>query len=141
MRNSGGKNMLEKLDHIGVAVESIEEYIPLYRDVLGMKFVKTEEIADQKVRVAFFEVGATHIELIEPTSEDAAIAAHLKKRGPGMHHLAYRVQDIEAALGKLKEQGLRLIDAEPRIGAGGKRIAFIHPKSTGGILTELVENP
>ena len=133
--------MLDQLDHIGVAVNSIEEALPFWRDALGMKFLRTEEIPDQSVRVAFLEVGHTHVELIEPASPDAAIAKHLEKRGEGLHHLAFNVADIDDALGSLKEQGTRLIDETARIGAGNKRIAFIHPKASRGVLTELVETP
>lgn len=133
--------MLKGLDHIGVAVNSIDESLPFYRDVLGMEYLKTEEITDQSVRVAFLDVGGVHVELVEPTSPDGAIAKHLEKRGPGLHHLAYVVEDCAAALEELKAKGVKLIDELPRVGAGGKLIAFVHPKATGGVLTEIVEIP
>ena len=133
--------MLEKLDHIGIAVNSIDEALPVFRDALGMKYLKTEEIPTQKVRVAFLDAGGTHVELVEPTSPDAAVAKHIEARGPGLHHLAWRVADVEKALSLLKAKGVRLIDEKPRPGAGGKTIAFVHPKSASGVLTELVQLP
>lgn len=133
--------MIEKLDHIGVAVNSIDEALPIFRDALGMKYLKTEEIPSQKVRVAFLDAGGVHVELVEPASPDAAIAKHIEARGTGLHHLAWRVADIDGALASLKSKGIRLIDENPRLGAGGKRIAFVHPKSASGVLTELVQLP
>ena len=133
--------MIEKLDHIGVAVNSIDEALPVFRDALGMKYLKTEDIPSQKVRVAFLDAGGTHVELVEATSPDAAIAKHIEARGPGLHHLAWRVADVEKALSILKAKGVRLIDEKPRTGAGGKTIAFVHPKSASGVLTELVQLP
>ena len=133
--------MVEKLDHIGVAVNSIDEALPFFRDALGMKYLKTEEIPSQKVRVAFLDAGGTHVELVEAASPDAAIAKHIETRGPGLHHLAWSVKNIEEALKILKAKGVRLIDETPRTGAGGKTIAFIHPKSASGVLTEFVQLP
>lgn len=131
--------MIEKISHIGIAVESLDEQIPYYRDILGLKFSGTEVVNDQKVRVAFFEVGDTRIELLEATDEESPIAKFIAKKGQGVHHMAYQVNDCQLAINKMDEVGMRLIDNEPRLGAGGHRIAFLHPKSTFGILTELTE--
>jgi len=131
--------MLTKINHIGVAVSSIEEALPFYRDSLGMTFSGTEEVPSQLVKVAFLSVGESKIELLEPTSPESPVAKFLEKNGPGVHHLAYGVEDIEAAIAKLVSKGTRMIDSVPRNGAHGARIAFIHPKSSGGVLTELCE--
>ncbi len=131
--------MVEKISHIGIAVDSLDEQIPYYRDVLGLKFSGTEIVADQKVKVAFFEVGDTRIELLEATDEESPIAKFIAKKGQGVHHMAYQVKDCKLAIKKMDETGLRLIDPEPRVGAGGHKIAFLHPRSTFGILTELTE--
>lgn len=130
---------INKLNHIGIAVESLEGALPFYRDSLGLPYEGSEEVAEQKVKVAFLGVGASRVELLEPTSDDSPIAKFLAKNGPGVHHLAYEVADLEAALEQLKQQGVRLIDETPRRGAHNTRIAFIHPKATGGILTELCQ--
>lgn len=130
-------NML-KIDHIGIAVRSIEESLKFYR-LLGLEATETEEVVDQKVRVAFLPVGDSELELLESTSPDGPIARYLEKNGEGIQHIALRVEDIRGALAELKAQGIRLIDEEPRYGAGGASIAFIHPKATGGILLELSE--
>jgi methylmalonyl-CoA/ethylmalonyl-CoA epimerase len=127
------------LDHIGVAANSIEESIGLYRDLLGLDLGGIEEIADQKVKAAFLKVGDTNIEIIEPTSPDSPIAGFLEKKGGGIHHIAIRVVGIEAMIDKLKAAGVRMIDEKPRIGAHNKKIAFIHPKSTNGVLIEICE--
>lgn len=132
--------MLSKINHIGVAVTSLDEAVPFYRDNLGMAFTGTEEVAEQKVRVAFFQIGETKIELLEPTAEDSPIAKFLEKNGNGIHHIAYEVDDIEAAIVKLVADGARMIDSSPRNGAHGARIAFVHPKSSGGVLTELCQS-
>lgn len=131
--------MLTKINHIGIAVTSIEEALPLYRDSLGMNFAGTEEVPSQLVKVAFLCVGESKIELLEPTSPESPVAKFLEKNGPGVHHVAYGVEDIEAAIAKLVAKGTRMIDSVPRNGAHGARIAFIHPKSSGGVLTELCE--
>jgi len=131
--------MVEKISHIGIAVESLDEQIPYYRDVLGLKFSGTEIVADQKVKVAFFEVGDTRIELLEATDEESPIAKFIAKKGQGIHHMAYQVENCKLAIKKMDETGIRLIDTEPRVGAGGHKIAFLHPRSTFGILTELTE--
>jgi methylmalonyl-CoA/ethylmalonyl-CoA epimerase len=126
------------LDHIGIAVKSLAESSKLY-ELLGIKSTGTEEVAEQKVKVAFFPVGDSEVELLESTSPDGPIAKHIEKNGEGIQHIALRVDDIEAALAELKAKGVRLIDEKPRYGAGGARIAFVHPKSTGGVLLELSE--
>lgn len=131
--------MLKKINHIGIAVQSIEDAIPFYRDSLDMPLVCVEEVYEQKVRVAMLEVGESRIELLEPTSPDSPVAKFLDKNGSGIHHIAYEVDDIEAELASLKLSGTRLIDEVPRDGAHGARIAFLHPKSSGGILTELCQ--
>lgn len=130
---------LEKINHLGVAVASLEEALPYYRDVLGMSYQGTEEVAEQKVRVAFLQIGESKIELLEPTSADSPIAKFLEKNGSGIHHIAYQVENIAETLAGLEQKGVRLIDRIPRQGAHGAKIAFIHPKSTGGILTEICE--
>lgn len=131
--------MTRKINHIGIAVKNIEKSTALYRDVLGMTMEGTEEVAEQKVRVAFFAVGDSRIELLEPTSPDSPVAKFIEKNGEGIHHLAYEVDDLAAVLADLKTQGVRLIDEAPRCGAHGTRIAFLHPKATGGVLTELCQ--
>ena len=131
--------MPEKISHIGIAVASIEESAPFYRDVLGMEFEGTEVVAEQKVKVAFFAVGESRIELLEPTSDDSPVAKFLAKNGPGVHHVAYQVDDLEQRLATLKAAGVRLIDETPRSGAHNTRIAFMHLKASGGVLTELCE--
>ena len=131
--------MVKKISHIGIAVESLEDQIPFYRDILGLKFSGTEVVNDQKVKVAFFEVGDTRIELLEATDDDSPIAKFIAKKGQGIHHMAYMVDDCQMALNKMDENGIRLIDVNPRIGAGGHKIGFLHPKATFGILTELTE--
>lgn len=131
--------MLNKINHIGIAVRSLDEILPFYRDDLKLAFHGTEEVPDQKVRVAMLGIGESKIELLEPTSEDSPIARFLEKNGPGMHHVAYEVDDIMAAIVRLKERGVRMIDEAPRNGAHGSLIAFIHPKSSNGVLTELCQ--
>jgi len=131
--------MTGKINHIGVAVKSLEASIPFYRDVLGMAFEGTEEVAEQKVRVAFLSVGESRIELLEATSDDSPVAKFLEKNGEGVHHIAYQVDDLEAVLENLKNQGVRLIDETPRRGAHDTKIAFLHPKASGGVLTELCQ--
>jgi methylmalonyl-CoA epimerase len=130
-----------KIDHIGIATRGIQEAITFYRDVLGLEVTETEEVPDQKVRVAMLPVGESRIELLEATAADSPIARFLEKRGPGIHHIAVRVDDIHVALADLKQNGARLIDEQPRPGAGGCLVAFVHPSSTGGVLLELVQNP
>jgi methylmalonyl-CoA epimerase len=129
-----------KIDHIGIATRGIQDAMTFYRDALGLEVSEPEEVADQKVRVAMLPIGESRIELLEGTSADSPIARFVEKRGPGIHHIAVRVDDIRAALANLKQKGARLIDEEPRKGAGGCLVAFVHPSSTGGVLLELVEN-
>jgi len=131
--------MAKLINHVGIAVKSLEASIPFYRDVLGMAFEGTEEVAEQKVRVAFLGVGESRIELLEPTSADSPVAKFLEKNGEGVHHLAYQVDDIGKTLENLKATGIRLIDEQPRQGAHHSLIAFLHPKATGGVLTELCQ--
>ena len=129
------------IEHIGIAVKSLEEAIPYYEKVLGLECYSVEEVADQKVKTAFFKVGQTKIELLEPTSEDSTIASFLEKKGPGIHHLAFAVDDVNVALQEAEANGVRLIDKQGRNGAEGLKIGFLHPKSSGGVLTELCEDP
>ncbi|UPU35491.1 methylmalonyl-CoA epimerase [Geomonas paludis] len=131
--------MLTKINHLGVAVTSIEEALPFYRDTLGMNFAGIEEVPSQLVKVAFLSIGESKIELLEPTSAESPVAKFLEKNGPGVHHVAYGVSDIEATIARLIAGGTRMIDATPRNGAHGARIAFLHPKSSNGVLTELCE--
>lgn len=131
--------MLTKINHIGIAVKSIGGALPFYRDNLGMELKGVEEVAEQKVRVAMLQVGESMIELLEPTAEDSPVATFIEKNGPGIHHIAYEVADIEASIAKLRADGARMIDERPRHGAHGTRIAFIHPKSSNGVLTELCQ--
>ena len=128
------------IEHIGIAVKSIEEALPFYENVLGLKCYAIEEVADQKVKTAFFQVGQTKIELLESTSPEGSIGKFIEKRGEGVHHVAFAVEGIEEALAECEANGIRLIDKEPRGGAEGLSIAFLHPKSTGGVLTELCED-
>lgn len=133
---------ISHIEHLGIAVKSIEEAIPYYENILGVKCYAVEEVADQKVKTAFFKVGETKIELLEPTSEESTIAKFIEKRGEGIHHLAFAVADgVANALAEVEEKGVRLIDKAPRKGAEGLNIAFLHPKSTHGVLTELCEKP
>ena len=127
------------VDHIGVAVKSIEDAKRLYHDLLGLNQAGCETVPEQKVTTAFFPLGETRVELLESTSPEGPIARHLEKRGEGVHHIAIRVENIEEALAELKAKGIQLIDEKPRRGAGGAKIAFLHPKSTFGILVELCE--
>lgn len=129
-----------KIDHIGIATGGIAEVAEFYRSALGLDIEDIEEVAEQKVRVAMLPIGESRIELLEPTSDDSPISKFLAKRGPGIHHVAIKVEDIRESLRKMKEKGARLIDEEPRTGAGGCLVAFVHPSSTGGVLVELVEH-
>ncbi len=129
------------IEHIGIAVRSIEEQLPYYEEVLGLKCYNIETVEDQKVKTAFFKVGQTKIELLEPTSEDSTIAKFIENRGEGVHHIAFATNDISKALTKAEEKGVALIDKKARKGAEGLNIAFLHPKSTGRVLTELCEHP
>ncbi len=127
---------LSHIEHLGIAVKSLEEAIPYYENVLGLKCYAVEEVADQKVKTAFFKIGQTKLELLEPTSPESTIASFIEKRGEGIHHLAFATDDVAACLAEAEEKGVRLIDKAPRPGAEQMMIAFIHPKSTKGVLTE-----
>lgn len=131
--------MTERLDHIGIAVENLEQSVAFYRDVLGLELHGTETVEEQKVKVAFFPVGDTEIELLESTDPEGPIAKFIAAKGQGVQHLAFRVKDIEKTLADLKSRGIRLIDEKPRYGAGGAKIAFLHPKATNGVLVELCQ--
>jgi methylmalonyl-CoA/ethylmalonyl-CoA epimerase len=131
--------MLEKINHIGIAVKSLDETLPFYRDMLDMTFLGVEEVSEQKVRVAMLTVGESKIELLEPTSPDSPVAKFLEKNGPGIHHVAYEVADIQSAIERLEREGAKMIDRTPRNGAHGTSIAFVHPKSSSGVLTELCQ--
>lgn len=128
-----------KIDHLGIAVNSIEQGKSFWTDVLGLEFAGAETVAEQKVTTAFFPVGDSEVELLESTAPDGPIAKYLEKRGEGIQHVAFCVENIEEALAELKAKGVRLIDEKPRIGAGGAKIAFLHPKATQGVLVELCE--
>ena len=128
-----------KIDHLGIAVNSIDDGKNFWRDILGLEFEGTETVEEQKVTTAFFPIGESEVELLESTSPDGPIAKYLEKKGAGIQHIAFRVPNLEEALQELKEKGVRLIDENPRHGAGGAKIAFLHPKATGGVLVELCE--
>jgi methylmalonyl-CoA/ethylmalonyl-CoA epimerase len=128
-----------KIDHLGIAVNSIDEGKKFWTDALGLEYEGSETVAEQKVTTAFFPVGESEVELLESTAPDGPIAKYLEKRGQGIQHVAFRVENIEAALEELKQKGIKLIDEKPRKGAGGKKIAFLHPKATNGVLVELCE--
>ncbi|NDV68041.1 methylmalonyl-CoA epimerase [Dysgonomonas sp. 25] len=132
---------ISHIEHLGIAVKSIEEQLPYYEGVLGLKCYNIEVVEDQKVKTAFFKVGQTKIELLEPTSPDSTIAKFIEKRGEGIHHIAFSVDGVANALKEMEEKGVQLIDKAPRGGAEGLNIAFLHPKSTGSVLTELCEDP
>jgi len=131
--------MIEKIDHIGIAVNSIEERLRFFKDMLSLELAGTEEINDQKVKVAFVKVGDVNIELLEPTDPASPIAKFIAKKGEGIHHIALKTNNISETLKHLTKNNITLIDTTPRQGAHGKKIAFIHPKSTGGVLIELCQ--
>jgi len=128
-----------KIDHIGIAVENIEKAMKFYADTLGLKFEGEEVVGEQKVKTAFFPTGDTEIELLEATDPESPIAKFIEKKGEGVHHIAWQVGDLDAVLKELEGKGVRLITPKPRLGAGGKRVAFIHPEGTFGVLVELTE--
>ena len=128
-----------KIDHLGIAVHSLAEALAFYRDALGLEVSGTETVADQGVRVAMLPVGESRVELLEATGPDTPVGRFLEKRGAGLHHVCYRVPDIQAALDRLRATGARLIDERPRLGAGGHLVAFVHPSATGGVLVELAQ--
>jgi methylmalonyl-CoA epimerase len=131
--------MLSVIDHVGVAVAELESALPFYRDILGMPLVHRETVTDQGVEAALLDVGDGHVELIAPLGPETGVARFLEKRGAGLHHIAYRVADIEAVLASLAAAGVRLIDERPRTGIRNSRVAFLHPGATGGVLTEIVQ--
>jgi methylmalonyl-CoA/ethylmalonyl-CoA epimerase len=128
-----------RIDHIGVAVADLDEALALHEQTYGMPLAHRETVTAQGVEAALLDVGEGHVELMAPLADDTPVGRFLAKRGPGLHHVAYAVDDVEAALGALREQGLRLIDETPRTGIRGTRVAFIHPDATGGVLTEIVQ--
>jgi methylmalonyl-CoA/ethylmalonyl-CoA epimerase len=131
--------MLGAIDHVGIAVQEIDAALPAYRQTLGLRLVHREAVAEQGVDAALLDVGDGHVELVAPLSPDSAVGRFLARRGPGLHHVAYRVADIEQELRRLSAAGVRLIDERPRTGIRGSRVAFVHPSSVGGVLTELVQ--
>jgi len=130
---------VKKIDHVGIAVKSIEDALPFYVETLKLPLLGVEEVESEKVKVAFLQVGESKIELLEPTSPDSPIAKFIEKRGEGIHHVALGVDDIEGRIAELKANGIQMIHDQPKIGAGGAHVAFMHPKSTGGVLYELCE--
>ena len=128
-----------RIDHIGVAVEDLDAAIELYRSRFGMREQHRETVEDQGVEAVLLEVGEGHVELLRPLGEESAVAKFLAKRGPGLHHVAYQTDDIDRTLGAVRDAGIDLIDERPRVGIRGSRVAFLHPRSTGGVLTEIVE--
>ena len=131
--------MLSDIDHVGVAVEDLDESIALYVETLGLVLVHRETVVEQGVEAVLVDVGEGHVELLRPLDPDTAVGRFLARRGPGLHHVAYRVKAIDATLRELKSRGVRLIDEQPRTGIRNSRVAFIHPASTGGVLTEIVQ--
>ncbi len=131
---------LSKIDHIGIAVESLKDSIGFYRDILGLELIGTDEVPSQKVKVAMFKIGESKIELLEPTSPESSIAVFLQKKGQGIHHIAYSVSDVNGSVKELIEKEVKMIDKEARPGAGGSEIAFVHPKASGRVLTELCQH-
>lgn len=132
--------MIKHINHIGIAVTKLDDHIPFYRDVLKLEYHGTEEVAEQKVRVAMFQAGDAKIELLEPTSEESPIAKFIEKKGEGIHHIAFETDNIESEIASVKEKGLDMIDNTPRMGAHDCKIAFIHPKSSGKVLTEICQS-
>jgi len=132
---------LSHIEHIGIAVAKLEEAISYYENILGLKCYAVEEVPEQKVKTAFFMIGQTKIELLEATSEESPVAKFIEKKGEGVHHIAFAVEDLPSALCEMEEKSIQLIDKQPRKGAEGLNIAFLHPKSTKGVLTEFCEDP
>lgn len=131
--------MFDRIDHIGVAVQDIEETLALYRDAFKMDIAHREIVQEQGVEAVLLDIGENHVELLAPLGPDTPVGKFLAKKGPGLHHVAYQVSDIDATLDALKAAGLPLIDEQPRVGIRGSRVAFLHPKGTGAVLTEIVE--
>lgn len=130
---------INRISHIAIVVDDIDQALAFWRDALGLQLDHVEEVPEQQSIVAFLPTGESEIELVQPTSDDTGVARYLHKRGPGMHHICFEVEDIQASLEQLKQKGIRLINESPMTGAGGKKIAFIHPESTHGVLVELYE--
>ena len=131
--------MLSAIDHVGVAVEDLDAALALYTESLGLPLVHRETVSEQGVEAALLDIGHSHVELLQPLGPETPVGKYLARRGPGLHHVAYRVDDVEATLAELAQAGLRLIDERPRTGIRGSRVAFLHPASTGGVLTELTQ--
>jgi len=131
--------MIQQINHIGIAVKSLEERMPFYRDVLQLPFLGIETVPEQRVRVAMFQCGEAKIELLEPIADDSPIARFIEKRGEGIHHIAFGTDDVSGAISRLRDHDIRMIDERPRMGAHGAKIAFLHPAATGGVLTELCQ--
>lgn len=133
--------MIRKIDHLGIAVRSLDETLRIYTEGLGLHFEKIEEVPEQKVKTAFLEVGSSHVELLESMDPEGPVGKFIESRGEGIHHIAFRVDDIQIAMARAREKGLKLLNETPRVGAGGALIVFLHPKSTGGVLIELCQRP
>ncbi|NMC57875.1 MAG: methylmalonyl-CoA epimerase [Candidatus Methanofastidiosa archaeon] len=131
--------MIKKIDHVGIAVTNLEESLSFYESALGLKLENIEEVSEQKVKVGFLDIGGVHFELLEPTSPESTVAKFIEKRGEGIHHIAVLVDNLEDTIKQMKDKEIKLIDETPRKGAGGSKMAFVHPKSTHGILLELYE--
>jgi len=139
IKDKEGTMKIKKIDHLGIAVTSIDSGKKFWKDIMGLELEGTETVEEQKVTTAFMPVGESEVELLESTSPDGPVAKYIEKKGAGLQHIAFRVENIDEALAELKEKGVKLIDETARKGAGGARIAFLHPKATGGILVELCE--
>jgi methylmalonyl-CoA/ethylmalonyl-CoA epimerase len=133
--------MVKRLDHVAIAVHNVEEAARFYRDMMGLNLEKVEVVQEQRTKVGFFPIGETNIELVEPAADDSPLVKFLETKGPGIHHLCFEVEDIEMELRSLIDKGAHLIDKDPRPGAHQTRVAFLHPKGTGGVLIELCEKP
>lgn len=131
--------MLKEIDHVAIAVDDFDKMVDFYTNKLQMKLIKVEVVEKQGIKAAFFEIGSVKIELIAPIDENSTVAKFLAKKGPGFHHIAYKVENIESSIAQLKEQGLQMINETPQVGANNKKIAFIHPNSTAGVLTEICQ--
>lgn len=140
IRQASRKQSLKRIDHIAVAVSSLEEALPFYQESLGLALIGIETVAEQGVRTAKLDAGNTHIELLEPLSPESPVGKFIAQRGQGLHHICFAIDDINAGLESLQSAGVKLIDREARVGAGGARIAFVHPKATGGVLVELSQD-
>ncbi|TWT26103.1 methylmalonyl-CoA epimerase [Planomicrobium sp. CPCC 101110] len=130
---------MKKVDHIGIAVRNLNEVLPYYMETLGCPLLKIEEVASENVRVAFIDAGNIKLELLEPINEESAVFSFLEKRGEGIHHIAFGVESIETRMAELREKGVQLLNEQPKLGAGGALVAFVHPKSSNGVLYELCE--